>query len=76
MSVDSRVTFKVYDILGQEVATLVNRMEDGGLKSVVWDASSTSGGLPSGVYLYVLKAVSAESPATTFTQVRKMVLVK
>ncbi len=73
LSVDSWVTLEVYDILGQEVATLVDgRMEAGGWKSVVWDASNK----PSGMYLYELKAVSAESPATTFTQVRKMVLVK
>jgi len=72
----SFVKLTVYDVLGREVATLVDEMEDGGWKSVVWDASSAKGGTPSGIYLYELKAVSTESPATTFTQVRKMVLVK
>ncbi|MGA2624255.1 MAG: T9SS type A sorting domain-containing protein [Bacteroidota bacterium] len=72
----SFVKLTVYDVLGREVATLVDEMEDGGWKSVVWDASSAKGGTPSGIYLYELKAVSTESPATTFAQVRKMVLVK
>jgi hypothetical protein len=48
----SHVTLTVYDVLGREVATLVNGVEDPGYKSVGWDA----GGGSSGVYFYRLTA--------------------
>ena len=59
------VSLRVYNMLGQEVATLVNREETAGYKSVEFDAS----GLPSGVYTYRLSAGS-------FNQTKKMLLVK
>jgi len=45
---------KVYDILGREVATLVNEEKSAGSHSVSWDAS----GMASGVYFYRLTAGS------------------
>lgn len=51
----SHVTLKVFDVLGREVATLMNGVEEPGYKSVSWDASA-SGGLPSGVYFYRIVA--------------------
>ena len=47
----SRVQLKVYDILGKEVATLVNEEKPAGTYEVDFDAS----GLSSGVYIYSLK---------------------
>ncbi len=61
----SNVVLKIYDILGKEVATLVNRVQDAGYKEVVFDASR----LTSGVYLYKLQA-------GTYTKVKKMVLMR
>jgi hypothetical protein len=45
------VTLKIYDILGREVATLVNEQKNQGRYSVNFDASS----LASGVYIYRIK---------------------
>lgn len=59
------VTLKVYDVLGNEVVTLVNENKEAGSYSVNFNASN----LPSGVYLYKLQAGE-------HTQSRKMTLVK
>jgi hypothetical protein len=59
------VSLKVYNILGQEIATLVDGQQDAGYKSVKYDMST----MPSGVYLYRLTA-------GTFTDLRKMILMK
>lgn len=47
-----RVLLTVYDMLGREVAVLVDRVEEPGYKSVRWDAT----GVASGVYYYRLRA--------------------
>lgn len=60
-----RVTLRVYNLLGMEVATLVDGMQDPGRKSVVFDGS----GLASGVYYYRLAAGG-------FTEVRRMALIR
>ncbi len=62
---DSRVTLKVYDILGREVATLANERQDAGTHAVTFDGSRLS----SGVYFYRLIA-------GTFSDVKKLMLVK
>jgi len=59
------VSLKVFNLLGQEVATLVNKEQPAGNYEVKFDASN----LASGVYLYQLKAGS-------FTQTKKMVYLR
>jgi hypothetical protein len=54
LPVQSLVALKVFNVLGQEVASLVNGIENPGNKSVRFDGSS----LPSGVYFYRLQAWS------------------
>ncbi len=62
----SKVTLAVYDVLGREVATIVNAYQPAGLHSVSFDASRLS----SGIYIYTLKT----SNGVTIT--KKMVLMK
>ena len=66
----SDVTIKIYDILGQEVKTLINRNMTAGFHTVNFDASS----LISGMYIYRIQATGSEG--ADFTDVKKMLLVK
>jgi len=70
LAVDSKVSLKVFDVLGQEVATLVNTNLAAGGHSVDFDASS----LNSGVYLYRIEATGING--TNFVDVKKMILTK
>ncbi len=72
LSASSNVVLKVYDILGREVATLVDGFQDAGFKSVGWNAS----GVATGVYVYRLRAVSASNPNESFTDVKKMIVIR
>ncbi len=59
------VTIKVYDILGREIAELVNEKKSVGIYQVIWDAS----GMPSGTYFYRLNS-------GLFTDTKKLILLK
>ncbi|MFN3872460.1 MAG: T9SS type A sorting domain-containing protein [Ignavibacterium sp.] len=63
--VSSHQTLKVYDVLGNEVATLVDEFRDAGRYEIEFDASILS----SGIYFYRLQAGS-------FIQTKKMILIK
>jgi hypothetical protein len=67
----SRVTIKVYDILGREIATLVNDQKEAGRYVVAFSGSRYA----SGVYFYRLTA-SPTSGGSSFTETKKMVMVK
>lgn len=62
---DILVTLKVYDVLGNEVATLVNEVQIAGEYEIEFDGSE----FPSGIYFYLLKVGS-------FIETKKMVLLK
>ena len=70
LTADSKVNLKVFDMLGQEVATLINTVLDAGSHHVDFDASD----LNSGVYFYKLDAVGIDG--TNFSAVMKMILLK
>ncbi|MCW8811167.1 MAG: T9SS type A sorting domain-containing protein [Ignavibacteriaceae bacterium] len=61
----SQVNIKVFDILGNEIVTLVNEEKSIGTYELTWNAES----LPSGVYFYQLKAGS-------FVETKKMILLR
>jgi len=60
-----KVSLKVYDILGREVATLLNTELVQGTYNYSWDASTMS----SGIYFYKLSTKQ-------FSSVKKMMLLK
>jgi hypothetical protein len=62
---NGRVSLKVYDILGKEIASLVDKEQNAGTYIVIWDAKSFS----SGVYFY--RIVSGN-----YTDTKRMVLKK
>jgi hypothetical protein len=70
IAVDSKVSLKVFDVLGQEVATLLNENIFAGSHQVDFNASA----LNSGVYLYRIEATGIDG--TNFVDVRKMTLTK
>ena len=65
LPISSRVILKVFDVLGNEVKTLVNEEKPAGDYKVKFDGI----GLSSGVYFYQLKSVE-------FVQTKKMLLIK
>ncbi len=65
LPVTGNVTLKVYDVLGSEVATLVDEFLEAGRYEATFDA----GKLASGIYIYELRA-------GTFSQSKKMILAK
>ena len=61
----SNVTLKVYDILGNEITTLVNEQKSPGLYTVQFDSKNLS----SGIYFYTLQT-------KTYSATKKMILLK
>jgi uncharacterized delta-60 repeat protein len=73
----SSVKLIVLDILGREIATLVNEQLSPGTYEVEWPApSGDASNYPSGVYYYQLTVRQAGSLTGDFTETKKMVLVK
>jgi hypothetical protein len=60
-----QVSLKVFDVLGKEVAVIINEVKPAGSYEMQFDASN----LPSGIYFYKLSAGA-------FTETKKMVLIK
>ncbi|MEJ2543357.1 MAG: T9SS type A sorting domain-containing protein [Calditrichaceae bacterium] len=65
LPVTSHFELSIYNILGQRVATLVNKKQPAGRYQVEWDASTVS----SGVYYYRLEAKG-------YSEVKKMAVIK
>lgn len=65
-----KVTLKIYDLLGQEVITLIDEFQTPGSKSVVWNGKNSSGEyVSSGVFFYNLET-------QTFSKTMKLLLIR
>ncbi|MEJ2104931.1 MAG: T9SS type A sorting domain-containing protein [Ignavibacteriaceae bacterium] len=67
------ITLKVYDVLGNEITTLINEEKPAG----EYEVEFNSIGLPSGIYFYKLQAASPSTGSgQVFVETKKMVLLK
>ena len=67
---DAMANITIYDMMGRQVSTLVNRKQTAGYKSVQWTATNNAGSpVSAGIYLYMIQAGE-------FRQTKKMVLLK
>jgi len=71
LPMETRVTLRVYDMLGREVALLVDGVREAGTYETTWNAT----GFASGIYLYRLEARSAEG-VQAFVRTGRMALLK
>jgi len=69
---ESFVTLKIYDVLGNEIITLINEQKPPGIYEFEFDAE----GLPSGIYFYNLQAIPFGRQAGEFIETNKMVLLQ
>ena len=68
------VTLKVYDILGSEVATLVNQEQN---RQEATGVDFNASHLASGIYFYRLQVIDPESSSgQSFVETKKMILIK
>ncbi|MGA7159428.1 MAG: choice-of-anchor D domain-containing protein [Bacteroidota bacterium] len=73
----SHVTVKIYSVLGQEIATLVNTVQGPSYYRVVWDGKDLNGTMASsGVYFFRIIADPMDGKTQPFMQVKKMLLMK
>lgn len=69
LPVHSKVSLKIFNLIGQEIQTLIDEEQDAGYKIYEFDANEFT----SGVYFY---RVTAQSEGKTYTDVKKMLLLK
>ncbi len=69
---NSYVTLKIYDVLGREIAKLVDGFQEAGYKSIEFNASN----LASGVYFYKLVTSPLGLSGSNYTSVKKMLFIR
>jgi hypothetical protein len=70
----AEVTLKVYNVVGQEVATLFEGNATAGYHQARWAAQSANGQLSSGVYFY--RFIARGASGRTHTEINKMILLR
>ncbi|MBI5215123.1 MAG: T9SS type A sorting domain-containing protein [Ignavibacteriae bacterium] len=78
LPIDNYVTIKVYNVLGEEVATLVDGVQEAGYQSIRWNARDKNGQpLSSGIYFYKMNAGNPSSgTGQGFTDTKKLMLMR
>ena len=71
----SRVRLQIFNVLGRQVATLIDSELDPGYKKVRWDSMSNSISVASGIYFYRIDAKGLNT-GKRFVKTSKMVLIK
>lgn len=66
------VKLTVYNLLGQEVAVLVDAAQEAGYRQIAWDAS----GLASGMYFYRIESAALDNSSRRFTDTKKVMLLR
>jgi hypothetical protein len=66
----SKVSIRIFDLLGRQVAVLVDEVQNAGMKSVEWNAA----GRASGLYFCTIEAASSGQPR--FRETKKMLLIR
>lgn len=77
LPVESKVTVNIFNILGQEIKSLDNTVQDAGYKTIEWNSSDNAGNpVLSGVYLIKFEFSDIKKRGNLITQIRKMLLVR
>ena len=71
LATSSRVTIKVYNLLGQPVRQLLNKIQNSGNQQIIFNADNLS----SGVYFYSMSAVSLDGKEQ-YSAIKKMILIE
>ncbi len=75
--VESDITLRVYNLIGQEVIVLLQEAVKPGIRTVTWNATDASNRqVGSGIYFIKMVAVPLSGDPTPFTQTRKMILLR
>lgn len=72
LPVESKITIKIYDLLGNEIISLINEEKNAGLHSIRFETFN----LASGVYFYSFTALPVKENDQVFNQTKKMLLLK
>jgi subtilisin-like proprotein convertase family protein len=75
ITTDAQIAIRVFDMLGREVATLVNTIQSNGVHTIVWDATDNTGALvSSGLYMYRMEATPLDGSGASVMS--KMMILK
>ena len=77
LPVASHLEIVIYNILGQKVATIANEQLAEGFHTMVWDGNNQMGAPAStGIYFMRMNATPASGTGSTFTSVKKLIMMK
>jgi len=72
-TIEGNVSIKIYDILGNEVAEILNEFKSAGIQEIKFETTSMNNRLTSGVYIYKIEIKNNE---LLYTMINKMTLLK